>query len=75
MAAGMLSYLQNSTHPEIAMAEHQTAQFSNEPMLCYEKAIMRLGQYLLDTHKCGIIYKPDCLKGLECYVNADFAGG
>jgi hypothetical protein len=72
---GMLSYLQNSTRPKIATAVHQIAQFSNEPMLCHEKAIMRLGCYLLDTRKCGIIYKPDCSKGLECYVDADFAGG
>ena len=49
MAVGMLSYLQNSTRPEIAMAVHQTAQFSNEPMLSHEKAFMQLGRYLLDT--------------------------
>jgi hypothetical protein len=74
-AVGMLSYLQNSTRPEIAMAVHQTARFSNEPMHSHEKAIMQLGRYLLDTRKRGIIYKPDRSKGLECYVNANFAGG
>ena len=31
--------------------------------------------YDIDTQKRGIIYKPDCSKGLECYVDADFAGG
>ena len=31
-SVGMLSYLQNSTRPEIAMAVHQTARFSNEPV-------------------------------------------
>jgi len=36
---------------------------------------MRIGRYLLDTRKRGIIYKPDKSKGLECYVDADFAGG
>jgi hypothetical protein len=74
-AVSMLSYLQNSTRPEIAMAVHQTARFSNEPMLSHEKAIMRLGRYLLDTRKRGIIYKPDRSKGLECYVDADFSRG
>ena len=44
-------------------------------MLSHEKAIMRLGRFLLDTQKRGIIYKPDRSKGLECYVDADFAGG
>ena len=71
----MLSYLQGNTRPEIAMAVHQTARFCNDPKLSHEKAIMRLGRYLLDTRKRGIIYKPDKSKGLECYVDADFAGG
>jgi hypothetical protein len=29
----------------------------------------------LDTRKSGIIYKPDKTKGLEWYIDADFAGG
>jgi len=74
-AVGMLSYLQNTSRPEISMAVHQTARFSNNPMLSHEKSIMRIGQYLLDTCKRGIIYKPDKSKGLECYVDAEFAGG
>jgi hypothetical protein len=36
---------------------------------------MRIGRYLMDMQKCGIIYKPDKTKGLEVYANADFAGG
>ena len=35
---------------------------------------MQLGRYLLNTRKCGIIYKPGKTIGLECYVDADFAG-
>jgi hypothetical protein len=57
------------------MAVHQTAHFSNEPMLSHKKSVMRLSRYLLNTRKKGLIYKPDRSKGLECYVNADFAGG
>ena len=71
----MTSYLQNSTRPDISMAVHQTARFSNQPMLSHEKAIIRIGRYLLDTRSHGIVYKPDTTKGLECYVDADFAGG
>jgi hypothetical protein len=33
-------------------------------MLSHEKSIMRIGHYLLDTRKQGIIYKPDKSKGL-----------
>jgi hypothetical protein len=74
-AMGMLTYLQNTSCPEILMAVHQTARFSNNPMLSHEKSIMCIGRYLLDMRKRGIIYKPNKSKGLECYVNANFAGG
>jgi histone deacetylase 1/2 len=74
-AVGMLSYLQNTSRAEISMAVHQTARFSNNPMLSHEKSIMRIGRYLLDTCKRGIIYRPDKSKGLKCYVDADFSGG
>ncbi len=73
-AVGMLSYLQNTSRPKISMATHQTARFSNQPMLSHEKSIMRIGRYLSDTRKRGIIYKPDKTKGLECYIDVDFAG-
>jgi hypothetical protein len=71
----MLSFLQNTSRPEIAMAVHQTAHFSNQPVLSHKTLIMRLGRYLLDTRKRGIIYKPDKNVGLECYVDANFACG
>ncbi len=71
----MLSYVQNTSRPEILMVTHQRAQFSNQPMISHEKLIMCIGHYLLDMQKHEIIYKPDKTKGLECYVNADFAGG
>jgi hypothetical protein len=44
-------------------------------MLSHKKSIMCIGCYLLDTRKRGIIYKPDKSKGLECYINVDFAEG
>jgi hypothetical protein len=71
----MLTYLQGNTRPEISMAVHQTARFCNNPMLSHEQAIKRIGRYLLQSSNRGIIYKPDPTKGLECYVDADFAGG
>jgi hypothetical protein len=71
----MTSYLQNSTRPNISMEVHQTARFSNQPMLSHEKAIICIGRYLLDTCSHSIVYKPDTTKGLKCYVNADFASG
>ena len=74
-AVGMLTYLQNNSRPEISMAVHQLARFCNDPKLCHEQATMRLGKYLAHTKDRGIIYDPDKSMGLECYVDADFAGG
>lgn len=72
---GMLSYLQANTRPDISMSVHQTARYCIDPRLSHEQAIMRIGRYLRHSRNRGIIYKPDRTKGLECYVDADFAGG
>ncbi len=74
-AVGMISYVDNSVWPEIQMAVHQTAHFSVNPMQSHELAIMLIGWYLCDNAERGIIYKVDKSKGLEVYVDADFAGG
>ena len=73
-AVGMLTYLQGTTRPDISMAVHQCARFSISPKLSHERAIKRIGRYLLGTKDRGIAFKPDDTHGLECYVDADFAG-
>ena len=73
-AVGMLGYLQGSSRPDIAMSVHQCARFNNNPMMSHERAIRRIGKYLLGTKDRGIIYTPDKAKGIEVYVDADFAG-
>ena len=72
---GMLGYLQGTSRPDIAMATHQCARFNNDPKLSHDRAVKKIVRYLLDTRDKGIIFKPDLSKGLECYVDADFAGG
>ena len=74
-AIGMLNYLTGTTRPDIAMAVHQAARFTNEPRLSHERAVLRIGKYLQGTKERGIIFKPDSSRGLECHVDADFAGG
>ena len=74
-AIGMLTYLTGSVRPDIAMAVHQCARFSVNPKRSHEQAVMRIGRYLLSTQDKGMVYKPDPAKGLEVYVDADFAGG
>jgi hypothetical protein len=74
-AIGMLTYLTGSIRLDIAMAVHQCTRFSVFPMHLHEQAVMRIGRYLLSTCKKGITYKPDSLKELEVYVDAEFAAG
>ena len=74
-AVGMLGYLQGSTRPDIATAVHQCARFCTDPKLSHERAIRRIGKYLQGNKDKGIIFRPDKSKGLECFVDADFAGG
>ena len=71
----MLTYLQGTMRPDISMAVHQCVRFSIDPKLTYERAIIRIGRYLIETKDRGLICKVDKSKGLECYVDADFAGG
>jgi hypothetical protein len=75
MAIGMMSYLQGHTRLDISMPVYQTVRFLNDPKLVHEQAITQIGQYLLGTKEKGIKHKIDQSKGLECYVNANFAGG
>jgi hypothetical protein len=74
-AIGMLTYLQGNTRPEISMATHQLAQFCQDSRLSHEQATTCLGRYLAHTKDRGIVYEPDKSMGIECYVDADFAGG
>ena len=74
-AIGMLTYLQGTSRPDIAMAVHQAARFTNDPKLSHERAVHRIARYLKATKDKGIIYDPKSVKGVECYVDADFAGG
>jgi hypothetical protein len=74
-AIGMLTYLTGSVRPDIAMAVHQCARFSVNPMRSHEQAVMRIGRYLLSSKDKGMIYSPDPKRGLKVWVDADFAGG
>jgi hypothetical protein len=71
----MLTYLTGSVRPDIAIATHQCARFSVESMRSHEQAVMRIGKYFLSTKEKGMIYHPDSDRGIEVFVDADFAGG
>ena len=56
------------------MAVHRVARFSNDPKLSYEKSIIRICRYLLDTPEQGMYFYPIKDLGLEVFVDSDFAG-
>jgi len=70
---GMLSYL-CGTRPDICMATHQVSRFSSSPKAAHFNAVKRIVKYLIGTKDKGLILKPDKSKGIECFVDADFAG-
>lgn len=74
-AIGMLTYLQNTTRSDISMTVHQATRFYIQPMLSHERAVKRIGWYLSENKNKGLIFKPHSSKGIECYVDAAFAGG
>jgi len=74
-AIGMLTYLQGTTRPDIAMAVHQCARFSSNPKRSHEKAVIKIVRYLKSTKDKGIFLRPDKSKGIECFVDASFASG
>ena len=43
--------------------------------MSHEKAVKRIIRYLKRTRDKGLIFNVDRDKGLECFVDADFAGG
>ena len=57
------------------MAVHQCARLPNNPQLIHERAVRKIDKYLSETATRGIIYDPDTNQGIECYVDAEFAGG
>ena len=71
----MLTYLQLTSRPDIAMAFHQETRFTIDPKLSHERVVHRIGRYLKATRDKWIIYNPKSKNGVEWYVHADFAGG
>ena len=72
-AVGCLSYIQAIIRPDITMATQQYARFCNDPKQEHEEAVKRIRRYLLKTKYKDLVLRPDKSKGLECFVNVDWA--
>ena len=73
-AVRMLLYLSSNTRPDIQFAVHQVAWFSHCPKKSHAQAVKHILLYLKQTETKGTTFTPDLTKGLDCYVDADFAG-
>ena len=71
---GKLNFLEKSTCPDIAYAGHQCARFSSNPKQSHGKAVEHIASYLKGTRDHGIIIKPDTVKSMEVFADADFSG-
>ena len=69
----MLGYLE-TTRSDISYAVHQCARFSTAPKVEHGKAVNWLARYLKGTRDKGTIFRLDSKRGLEVFVDADFAG-
>jgi hypothetical protein len=71
---GKMNYLEKGSRPDIAYATHQCARFSSCPKKEHGEAVRWLARYLKGTRDKGTILRPDPTRGLEVFVDADFAG-
>jgi len=71
---GKLNYLEKGSRPDIAYITHQCARFSTCPKKEHGEAIRWVARYLKGTRDKGMILKPTAERGLEVFVDADFAG-
>ena len=61
-------------HPDITMSVQQCARFCKDTRKEHGEAVKRICWYLLHVHGMGLILKLDQTWGLECWVDADWAG-
>ena len=70
------------------MAIYQCARFFNNPFLVHRHAVRHIAKYLASMSKyvylpdikqllttCGVFYRPDMEKIIDCYIYSDFYGG
>ena len=80
---GMLNFLVDCSHPEMAYVVHQGAKVCIDLKHRHEKSVKKIIRYLIETVRNdrnkreanqGIIYSPDESKSVETLVDALFAG-
>ena len=57
------------------MAVHQVSCFCKNPKRSHEQAVCQIVKHLKGTKDEGTIIRPNKMKVIQCYADADFAGG
>ena len=70
----MLLYLSSNTRPEIQFSLHSISRYTHAPKKSHGQALKRIIRYLIGTQDKGIEFVPDLNQGLDCWVDALFAG-
>ena len=60
--------------PNRGIVIHQCVRFSINRRRSHEQPVMQIWRYLFAIKNRGMIYKPNLTKGLEVFVDLDFAG-
>ena len=71
---GCLSYIQGMVCPDITFPVQQCARFCHLSSRDHEEAVKLVCRYLLRTCDKGLILRPKKTKGLQCYIDAYWAG-
>ena len=73
-ATCLLQCLDECTRTDTSTTVHQAAMFSKNAKSCHDAAVKRIGKFLLSTSDEGLTCELNIDKGLEVFVDADFAG-
>ena len=66
--------MERSCRPDIAYIVYHCARFSTDPRREHGQALRWLGKYLKENVNEGTTLQPEKGRGLEVWVDADFAG-
>ena len=69
-----MNYLERSCRPDIAYIVHQCARFSTDTRREHGQALRLSGKYLKENGNEGTTLQPEKGRGLEVWVDAEFAG-
>lgn len=72
-AVGLLNYLVQCTHPDLALVASQLSQFLGKPGIQHWAAFRRVLRYLKGTQTLGVVLGGSKVK-LQVYCDSDYAG-